>query len=1165
MESIKLNTPPSHSIVVESTMRVLKRGTRGYEPIQFDKITERIKRLCVGLDKSVDPTRVALATIKNLYDGITTEELDKISAKIADSMKLVHPDYSTLAARVLVSNLHKTTPGKFSECMRVLRSKLDTVSTAHFDYIENNAATIDKIIVDDRDYSFDYFGYKTLENSYLMKISEKVVGEDGTVYVDNDGNVAVPTNFNSNGIPMKDGLPLHAKTQDRVFDRPQYMFMRVAISIHMGNLNAIKESYDAMSQMYFTHATPTLFNACSRSQQLMSCFLFGTDDSIEGIMKNLTDTALTSKRAGGIGIHMSNIRSRGSLIKGTNGKSSGLPKQLKMYNEVARTFDQGGKRLGAIAIYLEPWHGDVLKFLQMKLNQGAETERARDLFYAMWIPDLFVSRVESGAKWSLFSPDTAPGLADVYDGMDVCKKCGYCINPAYNKYVSNVLEMSAFCVHDYHPVDAFTMLYTEYENRGLAMQVVSAREIMDAICDMQRESGTPYICFKDHVNRTSNQKSVGTIKSSNLCVVPETYILTRKGQMMIKDIVDTRVEVWNGVEFTWTTPRKTGTGQKLVNVELDNGECITCTPYHKFYINNGNGNIKLDAADLKTGDTLIDYELPVIRDGVDFPCAYAHGLFCSDNDNNYDLYNCNSLQPKFTVPMTAKLSDKIDWFTGFCDGNCVVMINPDGSVIQCVSDKRDFLLHIRLMLQTIGIRSLLVNNHLHVYDIAALVSLGFKPRRFTIPAGISNVKKYPVKVLRVLNLQRTSDTYCFAELNRGMGMFNGVLAGNCAEIMEWSSADSYACCTLASINLKKFLIDGKINHELLHKIVRMITRNLDIIIDINDYPVIECKRNAGELRPIGIGVQALADVFAAKRVPFLSPEAARDDIEIFETIYHAALVESCNRAKTHGKYKGFDSSPAANGILSFDLWKSNQKKISSPVADVNIFSGRYDWDALKVEIMKYGLRNSLLVAPMPTVSTSQIMGNNESFEPFASNIYTKTTLAGKFTIANNAMVRHLIELGLWNDDVRNKIINSDGSVHGLVEIPQEIRNIYSTVWEMKQSELMKRAATRLAFIDQSQSLNIHIRDNSNAILRSVFMTGWKLGLKTGSYYIRTQPAAKAMKNNIAAIAESGDKSSNTNPTNNNNNNPADAKFIGGFKVLSRSEEQPTTECTMCSS
>jgi ribonucleoside-diphosphate reductase alpha subunit len=792
-------------------MRVLKRGNRGYEEVDLNKISSRIKHLCDGLSPKVDSTTIAIQTIQKLYDGISTEELDKISAKTAESYKLEHPDYSILAAKICVSNLHKTTPKLFSECIKELYESLNIISKIAYDFIIANAKELDNMIIDNNDYNYDFFGFRTMEHSYLIKIGE------------------------------------------RVCDRPQYLYMRVAIMINLREdvplqtkLENIKICYKALSQMYFTHATPTLFNSCTKNAQLGSCFLLGTNDSIEGIMKNLTDCSLISKRAGGIGVHMSNVRSAGSYIKGTNGKSKGIIKQLKLYNAAADCWDQGGdKRKGAFSIYLEPWHGDIEAFLDLKLNNGAETERARDLFYALWCPDLFFKRAASNSDWSLFSEDTAPGLSGVFDGMEVCRECGgfnqehppTLMDQHKNLYTPTLDES---CKHEFETRDVFTQLYERYERWGLAVGKVKAVALINKICNAQRESGTPYVCLKDAVNQKTPQKSIGTIKSSNLC----------------------------------------------------------------------------------------------------------------------------------------------------------------------------------------------------------------------------------------------------------------------AEIMEWSSDKSYATCTLGSVNFKKFVttVGGKkvFDFSKFIECVRLLTRNLDIIIDINEYPVPECAENSKDYRPIAIGEQGLHDLFLTLGLPFLSADAEELDLAIHEAMYYAALKESCERAKVYGAYKGFWKSPTARGILQFDLWGVKP-------------SERFDWDALRADIMKYGLRNSLLVALMPTVSTAQIMGNNESFEPFTSNIYSKTTLAGKFTICNNYMIRHFIELGLWNEEVRNHIITNGGSVQGL-NIPKELKELYLTVWEMPQMELMRRAAARGAYVDQSMSLNIYLSTPSNANLRGIMMYGYKLRLKTVSYYVRSKPAVDPLKN-----------------------------------------------------
>jgi ribonucleoside-diphosphate reductase alpha chain len=847
-------------------MRVQKRGARGFEPVHFDKITTRIQSLCNGL--KVIPEKVSQQTISMLFDGITTEELDIISAKIADSYKLIHPDYAILASRILISNLHKTTPKRFSETSAMIKKYLPKIaSVKHHNFIEKYARELDNMIIDSNDYLFDYIGFKTLENGYLVKIYEDSTGPDGKpIYVDKDGNLATNVYFTPAGNALMSSenslpQPVFTKKITRIIDRPQYMFMRVAIAIYIDSsenaLNAIKNCYKMLSLKYFTHATPGLFNSCTNHQQLNSCFLLGTADSIEEINRCLSNSSIISKWAGGIGIHMSNIRSRGSLIEGTNGESSGLPQQLKIYNEAALAWNQGGKRKGAWAIYLEPWQGDFMQVMQLKLQQGAETERTRDLFYAAWIPDLFMERVNSDSYWSFFSEKTAPGLSDVYDGMEVCTKCNFCANKNYQIIESGQSE----CNHTFAPKNVFTNLYVSYENEGRAVKTIKARKVLDAIFDAQRDSGMPYIMFKDHINRQTNQQNIGTIKGSNLC----------------------------------------------------------------------------------------------------------------------------------------------------------------------------------------------------------------------------------------------------------------------AEITEYSDKDSYACCTLASVNLKKFITtvgnnEYEIDHKSLHDVVRLMARNLDIIIDVNDYPVIECKNNAQDYRPIGIGVQGLADVFMKMRIPFLSQEATVIDLSIFETIYHAALTESTERAVKYGPYKAFAGSPASTGLLRFDLWKKNQTRINSPLTH-NIFNllsdgtPRYNWDAMRELIKVQGLRNSLLVALMPTVSTAQILGNNESFEPIPANIMTKTTLAGKLTWVNTELIKHLIDLGVYTEDMKNKIQADDGSIQNIAEISSDVKEIYKTVWEMKQLDIITRSALRSAFIDQSQSLNIYLNNNENKYLRAIISKSYQLGLTTGSYYIRTRAGAKAFNTN----------------------------------------------------
>jgi ribonucleotide reductase alpha subunit len=985
--------------VIAGTMRVKKRGDRGYEEVKFDKITERINVLVREgrFESTVNSTIIAQSTIKNLYDGISTEELDYIAASVSESRKLVHPDYSRLAGMIMISNLHKTTPDKFSVCMQGLSERRGKISQRHLQFIIAHADIIDSMINHSADYSFNYIAYRALEKQYLHSVKVPELDALGNqIYVDFDGEVSTDTT-----------VMRKPKYRPRVYDRPQYMFMRVAIEIALcgdtdealvertgvHTLELVRRYYRELSEMRFIYATPTNFNACTEFPQLNSCFLLNTEDSIEEIMRTVTNSALISKRAGGIGIAYHKIRCRGAEIKGTAGESSGVVQQLKIFNEDARCWNQGGKRPGSFAIYLEVWHGDILGFLRLKLTQGADTERARDLFYALWICDLFMIRSRTDSPWSLFSEDTAPGLSEVFDGMRVCTTTGLCENRDYmglvergvltcgdvgvvgadpsklvrtflsekshiNEHVRCAKSISTESVsterkvRSYQYVNVFTNLYTRYEREGRAVRRVLPSVIIDAICEAQRDQGVPYICYKDHANRQTNQRNIGTLQSSNLCT----------------------------------------------------------------------------------------------------------------------------------------------------------------------------------------------------------------------------------------------------------------------EIYEWHSKDEYACCSLASINLKSYVkapeavvgtnttvsshpngeatsintLLARFDFARMHANTKLVARGLDRIITGNKYPVPECKVGANKLRPIGIGVQGLANVFMELRIPFLSPEAERLDLEIFETLYHAALEASCEMAEEFGAYEGFEGSPLADGILRMDLWLQNQQRMekylpaSTPVLTImsqygftqsdtsrentdspqgssceqntdspqgiireqnkvresacregtvrgqstgrtnpsycgsKVLSGRYDWDAMRARVRK-GVRNSLLIAPMPTVTTSILLGNYESFEPAPMNIYTKSIMSGKFTEANEYMIKHLIELGLWNDAMKNRIIANNGSLVNIESIPPNVQAIYTPVWEMKQTAIMRRAALRHVFVDQGQSLNIHLSDNSNAYLRGVLNVGWELGNNTGSYYIRTPPAVEPLKNNIAEV------------------------------------------------
>ena len=747
-------------------MYVIKRDGRK-ELVKFDKITARIKKLCYGLHASVDPLKIAMKVIEGVFDGVTTSQLDNLAAEVAATNAVTHPDYALLASRIAVSNLHKGTKKSFSETMKELYEYVDPkngdraslIADDVHEIIQENADFLDSNIIYDRDFNYDYFGFKTLERSYLLK---------------------------TNGV---------------VAERPQHMLMRVSVGIHKNDLESAVATYNLMSEGWFTHATPTLFNSGTPKPQMSSCFLLTMkEDSIGGIYDTLKQTAKISQNAGGIGLAIHDIRAKGSYIKGTNGTSNGIVPMLKVFNDTARYVDQGGgKRKGSFAIYVEPWHADIFDFLDLKKNPGKEEQRARDLFYALWIPDLFMKRVEQDGEWTLMCPNECPGLTDTHN-------------------------------------EEFEALYLKYEKEGKGRQTIKAQELWFKIIESQIETGTPYMLYKDAANGKSNQQNLGTIRSSNLCT----------------------------------------------------------------------------------------------------------------------------------------------------------------------------------------------------------------------------------------------------------------------EIIEYTAPDEVAVCNLASIALPKFVKDGNFDHQRLFDVAYQVTKNLNRIIDENYYPIIEARNSNMRHRPIGIGVQGLADAFILLRHPFDSEEARALNKDIFETIYYAAATASKDLAKAEGAYDTFKGSPASEGKLQFDMWGVTPSK-------------RWEWDVLKEEIKEHGLRNSLLMAPMPTASTAQILGNNECFEPYTSNIYTRRVLSGEFIIVNKHLLRDLTKLGLWDENMKNKLIAANGSVQNIKEIPDNLKVLYRTAWEISQKAILDMSADRGAFICQSQSLNIFMENANFGKLTSMHFYGWKKGLKTGMYYLRTKAATDAIK------------------------------------------------------
>lgn len=902
----------------DQNMRVFKRGTRGYEPIYFDKIAARLTSLANGLDVNI--SLIAQETIASIYDGIHTTEIDSLSAYAAESRSIDNPDYGVLASRITVSNMHKSTPGTFSDALNAIQSAHNFINPAVIKFVAENADAINNMIDCTRDYQYSYFGLTTVINTYLIKATEPALNIRGEqVYIDRNGRITTPTGVQTTlsgrtiaryTDPSGKLSLLLPKMQEVLIDRPQYMHMRVAIAVGgqvsddgAHDLRAtedvladIKQHYDDLSLMYYTHATPTCLNACRNIQQLNSCFLLPDADDEKTIMKIASDVATISKMGGGIGVHKQMIRASGQIIRSTGGKASGIVPQIKIINEVGNTFDQGGKRKGAVATYNALWQADIMQFLELRLNNGAEDNRARAIFLGLWVPDLFRVRWATGGLWSLFSADTAPALVELYDGMTVCKKTGHCDNPSYNKWFGECAPLFAARpliptgelsdVPDFVQVDAFTAAYEYYEENGYALAEIDPAEVIGAIIKSQRETGMPYIMSADSVNCSSTYRGVGTVTGSNLCT----------------------------------------------------------------------------------------------------------------------------------------------------------------------------------------------------------------------------------------------------------------------EIVEWCSSESYACCTLASMNLNKFVVTADNNvifdHDAFHAMCRKAIRNLDNVINIGCYPVKECKNNADSYRPVALGIQGLANVFAKMRIPFDSADAARIELEIFETMYHASVTESAHLARERGSHVTFATSPAAAGLIAPDLWLQNQRRLSALGAKLasgghkfpgntpgyleerfnSLFSGRYDMDALRA-LAATGQRNITLNALMPTATTSTVMGNVECFEPFGDNIYSRVIQHGKFLITNKEMIKHLGELGLWNTKLKMQIINNRGSIVGL-GLPDEIVALYKTVSEISQALIIERAALRGAFVDQSQSMNLNLQSTSSAVFRGVMWKGFATGVKTCSYYTRSTPAVDAMKNNISASAALGIETTN---------------------------------------
>ena len=1375
----------------EEDMYVVKRNGHK-EIVSFDKILKRIKKVGLEANVKINYASLAMKVIDQLYSGISTTKIDELTAEQCASMGSTHLDYNILAGRITVSNHHKNTKGSFYQVIKELYQYKDQ-HNRHYPLVSEELyktvlffgkEKVDSLCDYNRDYLIDYFGFKTLERAYMMRINKRIV------------------------------------------ERPQHMWLRVSMGIHNRDWDRVAETYDYMSRKYFTHATPTLFNAGTPNPQLSSCYLMAMeDDSIDGIFNTLKDCALISKWAGGIGLHIHNVRASGSQIRGTNGTSNGIVPMLKVFNNTAKYVDQcvvpetwiyttqgpkhiqdvvsneteifnsegkselihnvlehpyegnmlkiftehcqtpleitpehpiwiaeveniswtkdiiqkklqnkeiklnfvdakdvaihdylvysipsyekdiptitvedcymygillgdgctsssylngyiknatektidfvkkyfdercvqyflenpstvkwtktnvlpfrhsdfsqyqetrirdswlnlpepkitnillglletslfdrktfsfkwlpsrllediryiclrmsilptaisstnqlilpkvqkltsepddpkyiqyihfedkllsrvtdvkeseyhgtlydlqmtdvhdymihngivhngGGKRNGSFAIYLEPWHADIEMFLQMRKNHGDEELKARDLFYALWVPDLFMERVKTGGKWTLMCPSECPGLAD---------KVG----------------------------DDFVQLYTQYENEGKGRVTMEARDLWFQILDSQMETGTPYLLFKDAANRKSNQQNLGVIKSSNLCVSPGTLVLTDHGHQPIYSLCADNypveqqelyrtVRIWNGTEFSEVEVKKTNTDCVFVEVATTDGATLTCTPYHKFYVRNGmNEVITKEAQELLPGDLLENCRSWPILDNdkiVTEPdtsnLEQIHKMGCDD------AITLLKMDPELSihVPVNKELHSKMAWLCAFIEAHVKLAIDENHSYVAVQSVNRTILEDLKYMLQTCGINTIAYIYSSNIKSKAVgewritmvqlryLNSIGYiKFPTFDLDIGpinrseMESMEMNPnVRVLSIKPSPLRDDSYCFTEPKEHAGVFNGIRTGQCTEILEYSDAEETAVCNLASIALPAFIREDKtFDFDEFHKVTRIVTRNLNKVIDINFYPTPKTERSNMRHRPIGLGVQGLADVFFLMKYSFSSTEAKQLNKDIFETMYHAALTESCTMAQEDGHYETFPGSPASQGKLQFDFW--------------GVTPTRYDWDDLKAQIKTHGLRNSLLVAPMPTASTSQILGYNECIEPVTSNIYSRRTLAGEFILCNKYLMREMIETNQWNETFKNHMVANNGSVQTLEYLPAEVRERYRTVWEIPMRDLIDMAADRGAFICQSQSLNLWLEDPNYNTMTSMHFYSWKKGLKTGIYYLRRRPRHHAQQ------------------------------------------------------
>ena len=1018
---------------------------------------------------SISTDYIATQTACQLVDNIKTSEIDNISANVCASLIIEDIEYDILATRILISDLHKNTSDdllKYVESIKEYKYRNMTIKLLHhkvIEYIQRYSRELHNIVTYENDYSYNYFGIITMIKSYLL--SHKY---------DNDIKI--------------------------IKERPQQMLLRVAIGINLNNIDidgkcsqttfsSIIDTYRLLSDKYYTHATPTLFNAGTVNHTLSSCYLLSVDDSLDNIYKRLTDISKISKFSGGVGIHTSMVRAYDSVISSTIGRSEGLVPMLRVFNESTKYVSQGGgKRKGSTAVYLEPWHADIESCLLSQRNQGIPETLCKDLFLALWVPDLFMERLRQSIKlnkdikWSLMCPNECPGLTDVYG-------------------------------------EEFTDLYESYEKKKMYRSQVSIFELWKSIISLQIETGKPYIMYKDHVNRKCNQNNLGVIKSSNLCVHGNTRILTSTGYKEIQSLQDQTVDVWNGSAFRPAKVAKTNENVKLLKITFSDGSVLKCTEYHKFLIDNE--EVK-EAKDLViNSDKLLTCDFPIIK----------------DTDSTYDLQNPYhaAMDHQYSdnyaiVPINSSYKCRTHWLAGIIDvyGEIIGNYNSDidmqyQQLILTISHKK-FMRSIKLLCNTLGLNP-------HIKDTKLVFSTYETMKIFVnlnIPTlviklldddymGIDFDKKFEeLTITSIHECQGLYDTYCFNEPEMHRGIFNGVLTEQCSEITIYSDTKNIGVCNLASICLPKFVhkikengtFSYKFDYQKLMEVTQKVVYNMNKVIDNNKYPIPEAKYSDDNNRPIGIGTQGLSEVFMIMKEPFDSAKAKEMNKHIFETIYYGALLASNKLAKINGAYENFKSSMTANGILQFDLW------------NVTPSSNLWDWTELRTQIQSSGLRNSLLISQMPTAGTSIILGHTESVEVPQSNVFTRTTLSGRFQVINKHLVEDLKKLHLWNEKTRNDIVENDGSIYMLEYIPKKIREVYKTIYEYRLSSLIEMCADREAYICQSSSNNRFIANPTISKLTKMHLYTWKLGLKTSSYYIRTKAVTTGSKLTSNKLASS---------------------------------------------